>query len=315
VWLVVSSFRHDREIATMLEGVQNLPSQLFSRILIVDSLGTGEIPKLIARRGWQNVVYYSYDHNLGSAGNLSERLRLAAEAGADLAYALNHDGHVQPEVVRSLLKHAMRLPHLGAIYPLAYKSRAAAYNITGTRDLPLPAKLVQEKPRGELIDVYWSSSNGALYTMEPVRAGLLPWSELWMGWEDLEYGWRLTDHDYRQVMACDAVFIDNYEYVRLPPWLGSCRLVDKPAWTTYYSIRNLVLVTRRTRPVMKFAAVTAMRVLQQCFLILLFRRNKILRLLCLLAGLIDGLRNRTGKWILPKDTVAVPSSPIRSTAP
>jgi len=286
----------------MLEGVQNLPTQLFSRVLIVDSLGTGEIPEFIARRGWQNVVYRSYDRNLGSAGNLSERLRLAAEAGADFAYALNHDGHVQPEVVRCLLKHAMRLPHLGAVYPLAYMSSAAAYNIGGTRELPLAAKLVREKPRGELIDVYWSSSNGALYTMEPVRAGLLPWPELWMGWEDLEYGWRLADHGYRQVIACDAVFNDNYEYVRLPTSLGGYRLVSKPAWTTYYSFRNLVLVTRRTRPVMKFAAVAAMRVLLEWFLILFFGPNKSLRLRYLLRGVTDGLRDRSGKWILPKDT-------------
>src|SRR5437016_2148413 len=114
VWLVISSFRNDREIMTLLEHVQNLPLRIFDCILIVDSLGTGEVPGAVARRGWQNILYRSYDRNLGSAGNLAERLRLAAEAGADFAYALNHDGHVQPHVFRCLLNHAIHLHRVGA---------------------------------------------------------------------------------------------------------------------------------------------------------------------------------------------------------
>jgi rhamnosyltransferase len=306
VWLVISSFRNDREVATTLESVQNLPQRLFDRILVVDSLGTGEIPALIERRCWQNVIYRSYDRNLGSAGNLAERLRLAAEAGADFAYALNHDSCLQADVVCSLLKHVRSLERVGAVYPLSYFKSAAAYNVTGTRELPLPAKLIRDKPTDEIIEAFWSSSNGALYAMEPVRSGLLPWSELWMGWEDLEYGWSLTDHGYHQAIACDVLFHDSYEYARHDPLAGSYRVVNKPAWTTYYLIRNLILVTRRRRLSVQFAAVVIMRLFLECFTILLFRPNKRTRLRILIRGVIDGLRNRTGKWIMPVDPVMAP---------
>jgi GT2 family glycosyltransferase len=304
VWLVVSSFCNDPEITRLLEDVQNLPARLFDRVLVIDSLGTGAVPTLIARRGWQNVSYHSYGRNLGSAGNLALRLQLAAEGGADFAYALNHDGQVHPEVVRCLLKHAIRLHRVGAVYPISYLRSAAAYNLTGTRELPLPAKLVEQKPQRELIEAYWSSSNGALYALEPVRHGVLPWPELWMGWEDLEYGWRLADHGYRQAIACDAVFDDNYEYAVRVSLVRKFRVVSKPAWTTYYMSRNLLLITRRTRPLLKFEVIVILRILLESALILLVRPDKRARLRCLVRGVIDGLRNRTGKWILPRDPVS-----------
>ena len=140
LWLVVSSFRNDPEITRLLEDVQNLRVRLFDQVLIIDSLGTAAVPTLIARRGWQNVSYHSYNRNLGSAGNLTLRLQLAAEGGADFAYALNHDGQVHPEVVRSLLKHAIRLHRPGAVYPISYLRNAATYNLTGTRGAPTARK-------------------------------------------------------------------------------------------------------------------------------------------------------------------------------
>jgi GT2 family glycosyltransferase len=306
VWLVISSFRNDREIASTLEAIQSLPQRLFDRILVVDSLGTGEIPALIERRCWQNVIYRSYDRNLGSAGNLAERLRLAAEAGADFAYALNHDGCVQPEVVLSLLKHVRSFEPIGALYPLSRLESVGAYNLTGSREVPLPAKLVHDKPTDKIIEAFWSSSNGALYAMAPVRSGLLPWSELWMGWEDLEYGWSLTDHGYRQAIACDALFDDSYEYARHDSLAGSYRVVNKPAWMTYYLIRNLILVTRRRRLSVRFVAVVILRMFLECVTIILFRPSKWVRLRILARGVIDGLQNRTGKWILPADPVSTP---------
>ena len=311
VWLVISSFRNDREVATTLERVENLPQRLFDRILVVDSFGTGEIPELIDRRCWRNVIYRSYDRNLGSAGNLAERLRLAAGAGADFAYALNHDGYVQPDVVCRLLKHARSLERIGALYPLSHLKSVGAYNMTGVRAIPLPAKLVGEKPTGGIIEAFWSSSNGALYAMEPIRSGLLPRSELWMGWEDLDYGLRLNNQGYLQVIALDAVFEDNYEYVPIDTPTGHYRIVDKPAWITYYMIRNLILIARWARPFLIFPSVVAMRVVLESLVILFFRHDKRTRFRYLVRGVIDGLRNRTGKWILPLDPAgALPSERV-----
>ena len=115
VWLVISSYRNDEEVARIVEKVHESGATIFERILVVDSEGTGKIPRLIEDRGWGDVIYKSYDWNLGSGANLCERLRIAAEGGADYAYALNHDGNFDPDVVSVLLKAAEPLKNSGRL--------------------------------------------------------------------------------------------------------------------------------------------------------------------------------------------------------
>ena len=291
LWLVISSFRNDEAVTGILNQIHTSDEQIFDRILIVDSEGTGFIPRLLKNKGWGHVIYNSYDQNLGSGANLRERLRLAAEGGADYAYAINHDGYFDPKVVLSLVNAAESIENLGAAYPLSYLTTVGLYNTTGARELPLPARLVVTAPTGPLLDVFWSSSNGALYSMEPVRRGIVPWEGLWMGWEDLEYGWRLSDCGYRQVIVCKAVFCDNYEYTRTR--LG--RVINKPAWRTYYLVRNLILAIRRTRNRPLYYAVAAYRIILECGLILFVRGNKWKRLRLLCVGTTDGIRGIEGR--------------------
>jgi GT2 family glycosyltransferase len=291
VWLVISSYRNDEEVLRILDHAHSWDAKIFDRILIVESEGTGVVPGILEDRGWDDVVYRSYDQNLGSGANLCERLRLAAEGGADYAYAINHDGCLDFKVVASLLKAAESIENLGAAYPLSYLTETGQYNVTGTRELPWPAKLVTAAPKGPLLNVFWSSSNGALYSMNPVRRGIVPWEAMWMGWEDLEYGWSLFDHGYRQVIVCDAIFRDNYEYT--PTKLGN--VVQKPAWRTYYQIRNLILAIRRTRSRPLYYLVAVYRFILECGLILLVRKNKWKRLRLVCAGAGDGIKGVGGE--------------------
>jgi GT2 family glycosyltransferase len=286
VWLAISSFRNDEGVVRILEQVHGCGRRIFERILVVDSKGTGLIPSLIEDMGWDDVIYRSYERNLGSGANLRERLRIASEEGADYAYALNHDGDFHPETFSKLLKTAVSLPNLGAAYPLSYLSSVGAYNLTGTRELPLPAKLVKKPPTKDVIEVFWSSSNGALYSMEPVRKGIMPWASMWMGWEDLEYGWRLSSHGFRQVVVNDAVYRDNYEYRKV--WFG--KMVNKPAWRTYYNARNLFLAIRRSRNRVLYYGAAAYRMFLECAVIVLARDSKWKRTKFLFMGVMDGLR-------------------------
>jgi len=312
VWLVISSYRNDDNVARILEQVHGCERRIIDRVLVVDSEGTEAIPKLIADRGWGDVIYKSCGWNLGSGANLCERLRIAAEARADYAYALNHDGNFDDGVVSALLKAAESLENLGAAYPLSYLTSAGAYNLTGTRELPLPAKLVPSPPSEFVIDVFWSSSNGALYSLGPVRRGIEPWGSMWMGWEDLEYGWRLSSHGYRQVIVCDAIYHDNHEYKKA--WFGMT--VNKPAWRTYYNARNLILAIRRSRNRPLYYAAAVYRLLLEFGVILVARDGKRERTKFLFWGVVDGLRtaiDRSGE-MGKKDRFGLRSS-LQSTEP
>lgn len=284
VWLAISSYRNDDEVIRIIDQAHASAMGVFERILIVDSEGTGRIPALIEANAWPDVEYRGYERNLGSGANLAERLRISAEAGADYAYAVNHDGHVDVEVITKLLAVVRDRTDLGAIYPLGFMSEVQKYNLTGMRELPLPARMVKRPPRQPVIPVYWSSSNGALYSLDPARRGILPSPDMWMAWEDLEYGWQLKDRGYEQIIVSDAVYADNYEYKRSA--VG--HVVDKPVWRTYYSFRNLALAVRRRRNRPLYHLAVVFRVALECGLTLLVRDHKWERLRLVITGVRDG---------------------------
>jgi hypothetical protein len=301
VCLVISTFRHDQQVESILNRVFERGRNPFSNIIVVDSLGTGRMPGLLRERNWQGVEYRCYSHNLGSAGNLAERLRLAAGTGASFAYAVNHDAALDMDVVGALVRQAAKIERLGALFPLRRMiHRGNQLDVTGSSLLPLPfagAKPTRTLP--DLLPVRWSSSNGALYSLAPIREGLAPWSDFWLGWEDLAYGWLLEAHGYRQFIVTGARVDDDYEYRDIHVGPLKLGLTDKPPWYVYYQIRNLLLAAERTGQPLPTRGVIAGRIAMEMAITAIFRKQKKQRFYNLFHGLVDGLSGRAGKWVLP----------------
>ena len=51
VWLVISSYRNDKEVLRILEESQASGQDLFQRTLVIDSEGTGVIQSAVEERG------------------------------------------------------------------------------------------------------------------------------------------------------------------------------------------------------------------------------------------------------------------------
>ena len=211
--MVISSFRNDAEVLALVTRAREL-APLFERVIVVDSLGhAGMAERVRVAAADLPAEYISADRNLGAAGNLKERLLRAAATGATYAYALNHDAALDAGVARKLIDVADAHPNAAATYPLRrLTSRGGMYDVSGLSPWPWTSRSTRNLPRERLLPAHWSSSNGALYRLDVVRAGLLPWEELWHGVEDIEYGWRLEAAGYEQFMVSDAIVDDNYEF-------------------------------------------------------------------------------------------------------
>ncbi|MGV3625280.1 MAG: glycosyltransferase, partial [Archangium sp.] len=213
VCLSISAYRSDESVLRLLESALSVADPPFGKILVVDSLSSGVVPGEILKRGWsERVEYRSFPTNLGSAGNLAQRLRIPTEQGFDFVYAINHDGLVAPEIIRLLLAHADD-ERVGAVYPLRrYTKRGNRFDLTGLTRFPVPALVVGTAPSRAVVKAHWGSSNGALYATRPLRHGARVLDELWLGWEDLAYGWSLDALGYEQRLVTAAVLDDDYEY-------------------------------------------------------------------------------------------------------
>lgn len=296
--MVISSFRNDAEVLALVARAGELAPQ-FERVLVVDSLGNpGMAEKVRAAAGVLPAEYISADRNLGAAGNLKERLLRAAASGATYAYALNHDAALDASVARKLVEVADSHPNAAATYPLRrLTSRGGMYDVSGLSPWPWTSRSTRTVPRQRLLPAHWSSSNGALYRLDAVRAGILPWAELWHGVEDIDYGWQLQAAGYEQLMVTDAIVDDNYEFAPHGPARLPLYLVSKPPWLSYYQARNLLMASRRSSRAR--TAVASARIALEVCVTVAARTHKRERLRNLASGVVDAVRGRGGKWKLP----------------
>lgn len=298
VCLAISSFRNDQSVIALVESA--LSSDYFDEVLVVDSLGTSVMAQTIEERDWSARVHYeNHLTNLGSAGNFARRLQLAADRGHDWVYAINHDGEVDPSEVRKLVECAGSLsPRVGAVYPMRFLPRRKAFDLTGTRLLPL-FRGTANRPSVTAITVRWGSSNGALYSLDAVRAGITPPAELWMGWEDLLYGWRLRHARFTQHIIPAARANDPYEYTNQTILGRDVYITDKPTWYAYYSVRNLLLGVRDGRFSALERGALLLRASMEAVAGVTIRRDRRTRASLMAQAIRDGVRGRTGKAVIP----------------
>lgn len=293
VSLVISTFCGDQEVLSLLTTAFQGEGE-FGSVIVVDSLGDPALVELI-RKQFPKAQYYNASRNLGSAGNLSKRLDMAADTNANFAFALNHDGNLSKTKVAELARLGRELPRPGAVYPLRrYVGKGGALRRGSSK--PLAGTASSPKTPETVTPTLWSSSNGALYALTPVREGITPRAELWMGWEDLGFGAALAKAGYDQVVANDVIVDDPYEFtqVRVGPFRRF--ISDKPVWYQYYTVRNLILLSRDDS---SLRGATLKKLLVELGLVTFFRGRRVERYQLYARGLLDGVLGRGGKWRLP----------------
>jgi GT2 family glycosyltransferase len=294
VALAIAAYRSDEQVIGLLRRAFADGHGGFGAVIVVDSLGSGAIAQAISAEGWP-VQYINAESNLGSAGNLSLRLLTAAGTGLKWCLALNHDAELDWEKAAELVRYGEGAPEIGAVYPQLRLTQAGGRLDAPRKDF---APFGKASDIAANTDVAWGSSNGALYRLDPMRGGLDTWPELWMGYEDLAIGWELASRGWRQILCGNVIVDDNYEH-RSVRFLGKrLEIVEKPAWYSYYQLRNLALIRRKTGGKALGGNALARRAARDLAL-LLFKDNKRKRLELLLEGLSDGLRGRTGKGPVP----------------
>jgi GT2 family glycosyltransferase len=299
VALAISTFRSDDPVLKKLATVFKDGTTPFGEVIVVDSVGSGRIPAEIERQGWR-VTYINATVNLGAAGNLALRLKTAAGTAATWCFAVNHDGQFDLDNVRKLVTHGESADRVGAVYPSLFFSERGATD--GPKKKLAPRAVFDfdwSKASGPCETVAWSSSNCALYSLDAIREGVEVWADLWIGWDDLALGWSLGNAGWRQLQCGDVIMNDDYEYQQVSLLGQQQYVVAKPIWYAYYQIRNLILIHRRTNG-------------EGCSLYHIFRRIFISTASAMLfgrarwqwaklfgRGIVDGLRGKAGKGVLP----------------
>lgn len=297
VVIAISAYRSDVPVLALLKKIFVEERIEAAAVVVVDSLSDGSLEREIKSTGWP-IRYENSSTNLGSAGNLAYRLKLAATYDADWCFAINHDGMLTRPLIENLVEAARQRTSVGAVFPkriLIDRAETILKPHTHIFDMP-----VHDAPQNAVFSdkVAWDSSNGALYGLAPVRQGVGVWSDLWYGWEDLAYGWQLTNSGWNQYYCGKALYMDDYEYQCVSLLGKKLYITRKPAWTSYYGIRNLILVVRRTGGGLKAWSFCIKRLAREVLFTVVYRDSKLMRLKLIAKGLLDGLKGTTGQAAL-----------------
>lgn len=300
VAVAVSAYKSDAAVISLLDRIFAYPHPDVITVIVVDSLGSGQIGETAKIRNWQ-VLYENANTNLGSAGNLARRLELAAKSGAEWCLCLNHDANWSTDRLSAMLLAAISRPRVGAVYPILDHSPRQPRWEDGRRHFkPSASSRLSEVPKGEPVsEVSWSSSNSALYCLVPLAENVAVMSELWMGYEDLAYGIALNRAGWQQ-LSCRAARLNKvFDYTPRNLFGRTFYIPDKPEWYMYYNIRNLIIIRNRYgNPGVSSLNIIA-KLVQSTVRILLFERAKILRLKLLYWGVVSGIKGESGKGPFP----------------
>lgn len=299
--VAISAYKSDSDVIRLVTELYRGGYE-FSSVVVVCSDGGDTLSASPELGEFDTCHVLPFASNLGSAGNLYQRFKAAAELGGDYMLALNHDARIDRCMFEALVAQAVNVRgRIGALYPLRFNPGRNQYDLTGVGGFPFRLRGSTQPTDVGLIDVTWSSSNGALYALAPYREGIAPDPRLWMGWEDYLYGLQLRQAGYRQCIVGNARAIDDYEY-KTVAWFGrNITVSDKPVWYCYYGARNMALIClhRCANPRMLFHLLRW--ALAFPLQILLSRRGgeRWDGLKYHAIGLMHGLFNRSGKWRLP----------------
>ena len=291
--LAVSSFNGDLEaLATVRKAGSAAFADVFTRVAVVDSGEPDHCARLrqILASDHAEVDYLWYEGNLGAAGNLSARLKWAKRLGADAMLAVNSDGSIDLHNTRMMVR-VMIERHAAVVYPTAVLE-GDRVDLSYCRPVPVwPSRRPLSKlRRASTVQVSWGSSNGALYCLEAVETVRFERVEdVWHGWEDLALGLALRAQGALQLMSLQAVQPTASDQRRLG---GKGPVVSaKEPWTTYYTVRNLLLISR-DHP--RLWHRIALRILRE-FAVILVRDDRRARYRAALAGFLEGVQGRTGR--------------------
>jgi GT2 family glycosyltransferase len=300
VAIAISAFRSDIAVISLLEVIFSDPHPEVRSVIVVDSLGSGVIAEIAAARHWK-LQYENMDTNIGSAGNLARRMELAAETGAKWCLCLNHDANWEAGRLSAMLSAGRSLPRVGAVYPVLDHSPREPRWEDGRRHFrPSAGTRVSNIPSNELTaEVLWSSSNSALYSLAPLAENITVMSELWMGYEDLAYGFALYQGNWIQLSCRSARLSKVFDYIPRRFLGRTLHIHDKPDWYSYYNIRNLILIWRQYGSKCVSLRTILWKLVQTIIRILLLEDTKMNRLKMLYLGTLAGIFNKNGKGRYP----------------
>lgn len=286
----------------VLQCVQAIKTQLVTvtTILIVDNSIKKSIDKFLI--DVENVIVEFYPENIGISGGLNIAIKWAIEQEYDFLWAFDQDSVVEKDCLNKLLYHYYTINNhnylIGIIAPTAIDLRndqiveGAVFvddHFTGYKlDTTQPYECDAPITSGSLISI------AAAKTISP------PLAELFIDGIDLDYGLRLVQQGFHNLIVPDAIMYHNFgNPIKTKFFYKELTVQKYSALRHYYICRNHTYLSNQYAKGW-YRLTSWMRrmkyMIHAIILILLYdSEHKLLKISACLMGTYHGLKGKLGK--------------------
>jgi GT2 family glycosyltransferase len=251
---VLVTYNRPDELGTYLECLLSQTRRI-DNLIVIDNSGLATVEEAVKRykaRGGQ-AEYVNPGTNLGPAGGIALGMSRILAVGNDADWIFSLDDDDPPtfsDAIERIANFALQMigqdPSTGGVAPSGgrFDRRSGRVIRIGDSELTGP------------VQVDHFPGNGLpCYRVEAVRSVGVFDADLFFGFEELEYGLRMTDRGFRlyahgnlwraiREQRRRSGALDEHE---IRPGQRSARraTVDNASWRRYYSLRNLIFILRR----------------------------------------------------------------------
>jgi glycosyltransferase involved in cell wall biosynthesis len=239
---ILVTHRRPHALRAALEALRR-QSRRLDRLVVVDNAPALQTEGLVRHSdAASHLVYIASGENVGPAGGIARAMEMVLSDAGDGAWVAMFDDDDPPhsdDVLRCLIEFG--------IERLRRDPLTAGVGLAGARFDPTRGRILRirdDELEGPVVVHYIGGGQVPIYRVAVIREVGTFNEELFFGFEELDFGWRLVRAGYHLYVDGERWRHERERRGRVGVSGGpSLRLADEP-WRRYYSIRNLIHVLR-----------------------------------------------------------------------
>ena len=237
----IMTYERPDEVGIMLHKLkdQTYPPQ---KILVVDNSSTSRTADVVNSLAYPNVDYFRVGYNSGPAGAAHLGLkRLTAEGYEWIYWGDDDDPPENRNDFEEIFKVIERASHTYDTIGIVAKGAGKFNRYTARTSSYMNRELQKGIMETDLVP----GNNVLLVNSDVVKKGVLPTSQLFFGFEELDFCLQVRNASYKILFDADAFLQRRIEKGKVDPdyrWRGRKDGEFDRLWRQYYSSRNILKV-------------------------------------------------------------------------
>lgn len=241
---VLVTFRRPDELAQTLDRLSRQTRRL-DTLIVVDNDADDTVRDLVSETSASvgTIEYLPSEENIGPAGALAIGVESILGYADDSDWIMFFDDDNPPRTSQGVAA----ITEFGEDM-LQVEPRLGGVGLVGARFDPSTGRLISardEELAGAVPVDYIGGGQLPCYRVTALREVGLPRSDLFFGFDDLEYGLRISEAGWRLLANGDAWSESRRASGRMGIDRSPSRTIGAVGWRTYYSTRNLIWILRQ----------------------------------------------------------------------